>query len=196
MRITILFLAIIVSAMGQTSISDATGMRTSNIIQGTTWSASRPTQLHVRETIVENERYLVIYRVNPDAVTFPAIPGGLPHYDAKITIYRMAMVSGLTGPLITDPIQIGPERSGVWVPDPGCFEDKPEELIRQALAEQKAHAAIPVGDLLSSSTVQHLESRTSIVNPCQRIQNWPEEEKIRACENFLAGLKNKTSASK
>ena len=67
--------------------------------------------------------YLIKYEYNPGYCTIPlTYPAGAPHYPALITVYQVVE---------NDTIQIGQPFDGTYV-EKGCFEDVPENQVKEA----------------------------------------------------------------
>ena len=80
--------------------------------------------------------YLIHYSYSTGIVMIPAIDGPVqPHYSATITVYRLINITllkkGITQKAV-DTIMIGKPFPGTYVPDPGCFEDVPQNLVAVA----------------------------------------------------------------
>lgn len=80
-----------------------------------------------RACVIGTNSYTVNYTYNPAGPsTIPAIEGAKCHYSAFITVYNQKNV------------QISKGWFGQVIPDGGCFEDIPEEMVRLALEQRRS----------------------------------------------------------
>lgn len=113
---------LLAQAQPSPNLRDQTGPL-SVITGGTAQNWLDKTQTAERTVEIPGHYYVVRYEYSPAVATIPAIFGAKSHYQADIEVFEVVDGSKL---------QIGKTFPGVYV-DGGCFEDKPETLVKQAL---------------------------------------------------------------